>query len=364
MESKDLIQKRKIIHKQKKLKIKTKANKQFNYGLALLKSILAFLVVIRHNFDPRSTKNKIILKITSRNILFHVPSFFIMSFYFMYKNLLSLNPKIILNRFMRLLIPYIGWPIIIFNINRFLNKYFNKKLKDSYLLLKYQFLYGGAQFLLTFWYSWNLIAITLLFILIIFIFRKHALFILQIILICSYVVQYTEYHYKNIFLKYPNYNKFVIASLFESIPFSVTGFTLGYYKILDILKRHKIKSFILSIIIYKVIIDYNIFTRIKGVVFQGIDLNIQSICIIFIFSLFPSEKIKNEYLSKFLIIITNYTAGVYYLHVPIHWYFEDYIDSIKNRTFIGAIINYLICYFICFIGIKIFGKTPIKYLFC
>ena len=188
MESKDLIQKRKIIHKQKKLKTKTKANKQFNYGLALLKSILAFLVVIRHNFDPRSTKNKIILKITSRNILFHVPSFFIMSFYFMYKNLLSLNPKIILNRFMRLLIPYIGWPIIIFNINRFLNKYFNKKLKDSYLLLKYQFLYGGAQFLLTFWYSWNLIAITLLFILIIFIFRKHALFILQIILICSYVV--------------------------------------------------------------------------------------------------------------------------------------------------------------------------------
>ena len=99
-------------------------------------------------------------------------------------------------------------------------------------------------------------------------------------------------------------------------------------------------------------------------VFQGIDLIIQSISIVFIFSLFPSEKIKNEFISKFLIIITNYTAGVYYLHVPIHWYFEDYIDSIKNRTFIGAIINYLICYFICFIGIKIFGKTPIKYLFC
>ena len=282
----------------------------------------------------------------------------------MCKNLLSLNPKIIFNRLMRLLIPYIGWPLIIFNINHFLNKKFNKKLVDSYLLLKYQFLFGGTRFIFPFWYSWNLIAITLLFILIIFIFRKHALFILQIVLISSYVVQYTEFHYKNIFLKFPWYNRFVIASLFESLPCAVTGFTLGYYKIFDILRRNRIKAFVLSITICKVIIDYNIFTQIKGVVFQGIDLNIQSICIVFIFSLFPSEIIKNEYILKCLTAITNYSAGVYYLHVPIHSYMEDYIDSIKNKTFLGVIINYLICYFICFVGITIFGKTPIKYLFC
>ena len=198
----------------------------------------------------------------------------------------------------------------------------------------------------------------------IFIFRKHSLFILQIILISSYVVQYTEYHYKNIFLKFPWYNRFVITSLFESLPCAVTGFTLSYYKIFDILRRNRIKAFVLSITICKVIIDYNIFTQIKGVVFQGIDLNIQSICIVFIFSLFPSEMIKNEYILKFLTAITNYSAGVYYLHVPIHSYMEDYIDSIKNKTFLGVIINYLICYFICFVGITIFGKTPIKYLFC
>ena len=344
-------------------KFKLKANQQFNYGLALLKSISAFLIVIRHKFEASSTKNKIILKITSKKILFHVPSFLIMSFYFMCNNLLSLNPKLILNRLMRLLIPYIGWPIIIFYFNRFLNKNFNKNFVDSYLLLKYQLLFGGVRFIFPFWYSFNLIVITILLIVIIFIFRKHTLFILQIVFIFSYVVQYTEYHYKNIFLKYPWYNRFAIASLFESIPCAVTGFTLGYYKIFDFLKKYKIKTLILSITICKVIIDYNIFTQIKGVVFQGIDLNIQSICIVFIFSLFPSEKIKNKYFSKFLTLITNYSAGIYYLHVPIHWYFEDYIDYIKNKTFFGVIINYLICYFICFIGIKIFGKTPIKYLF-
>ena len=78
-----------------------------------------------------------------------------MSFYFMSKNLLSLNPKVILNRLMGLLSPYIGWPIIIFNFNRFLNKNFNKNFVDSYLLLKYQLLSGGVRFIFPCWYSFN-----------------------------------------------------------------------------------------------------------------------------------------------------------------------------------------------------------------
>ena len=86
--------------------------KVFNYGFAILKSIQSFLVVSAHNFKKESTKNKIILFITKERLL-HVPTFFILSFYFMHNNLLSLKPKIILNRLMRLLIPYIGWPIIV-----------------------------------------------------------------------------------------------------------------------------------------------------------------------------------------------------------------------------------------------------------
>ena len=37
-------------------KFKPKANQQFNYGLALLKSMSAFLIVIRHKFEASSTK--------------------------------------------------------------------------------------------------------------------------------------------------------------------------------------------------------------------------------------------------------------------------------------------------------------------
>ena len=98
--------------------------------------------------------------------------------------------------------------------------------------------------------------------------------------------------------------------------------------------------------------------------YQGINLNIQCICLIFIFSLFPSDKIKNKYLAKFLTQITNYTGGVFYLHVTVRDYCRVILDRVKSGTFSGVVIVYLICYFICFVGTIIFGKTPIKYLFC
>lgn len=205
---------------------------------------------------------------------------------------------------------------------------------------------------------------TIIFFIVVFIFRKHTLFILQLILIFSYAAQYSGYIYNNIYTKYEEYNRRVFGMFCESIPFAITGFTLGYYKVIDLFQKNRIKTLILSFSIYKVSMDFNIFSSVKGVAYQGIILNIQSISLIFVFSLLPFDKIKNIIILKFLTIITNYNAGVYYLHIPIHSYFMDYIDAIKKRTFYGSIMTYFICYVICFFGALLFSKTPIKYLFC
>ena len=152
---------------------------KINYGLSILKLIMEFLVVVVHNFNKLSTNNKIILYIT-RNRKLHVPSFFIMSFLFIHKSLLSLNTKIIFKRLMRLLLPYFIWPIIIWKINHYYNKKYNKNLSDSYEDLKKQLLFGH-WFTPQFWFLWNLVAITIFFIIIIIIFRKHYIFTLLII---------------------------------------------------------------------------------------------------------------------------------------------------------------------------------------
>ena len=338
-----------------------KNTKPFNYGLGILKSLLAFSVVIVHNFNPRTTRNEFILFIT-KNRKFHVPSFFIMSFYFISNKLLALNINFLISRLSRLFIPYILWPIIVWNINHILNAKYHTHFPDTYNILKLQLLWG-SRYMFQFWFQWNIIAITLLFFIIILIFRSHSLFFFVLLLILSYISQYSGYYMKYIYLKYPDYNRCTISRIFEMIPFGVTGLIFGYYKILNNFKSRRIKVLIISLVAFTAIQNYNIFANINGLTYYGINLNILSLCIIFIFALFPGDKIKNKYLLKFLILLSNNSSGVYYLHLTIHQYFRFYIDEIKKSTFFGVIINYLICYIICYFGLLIFGNTPLKYLF-
>ena len=80
-----------------------------------------------------------------------------------------------------------------------------------------------------------------------------------------------------------------------------------------------------------------IFSDLSGLSYYGIKLNILSTCLIFIFSLFPADLIKNKYFLKFLKISTNYSSGVYYLHREIRNYLRYYIKDIKYGTFNGSI---------------------------
>ena len=335
--------------------------KSFHYGFGILKSYLAFLVIVSHQFKRNTTKNVLILRITN-NIGYHVPCFFILSFYFSFKNLLSIKKANIINRFIRLLIPYFGWPIIILLINKIYNKIFDKKLPDTYEALKSQLILGST-YINQFWFQWNLIVSTLFFLIIIFIFRKNFQFILILILILFYYIQYSGNNFVNN-LNLRKNDKFTVGRMFEMIPLGVTGLTLGHYDIINKLYTIKFQTFIISLLIYNLIRDYKIFSNIKGFYYQGIELNIRAVCIVFIFSLFPSEKIKNKFLIKILDLITHYSAGPFYLHLSLKAYLLNYNDNIKNGTFLGIIINYLICYNISILGYKMFGKTFLKYLFC
>ena len=335
---------------------------KFNYGISILKVLLAFSVISTHCFNKNSTKNKIVLFLT-KNRRIHVPSFIIISFYFLSNNFVSFNLNYLLRRIKRILMPYIFWPIIIWIISIIFNlKKKDEKFPDSYQELKLQLLWGSL-FIPQFWFQWDLMAITFVFYIIIQIFRKHSLFILQLLLIMAYISQYSS-HYSNYFTKFPLYNKYTIGRILELIPFAISGFIFGFYKFFNIIKKNKVKTVILSIVIYNSIEGYNILTYIYGFGYSGIKLNIQSMCLIDIFSLFPSESINNYYLIKVITLLTKYTAGIFYLHISIYNFFKFYINDIKNGSFFGIILNYCICYTVCQIGMIFFSKTLIKYLFC
>ena len=309
---------------------KKELNKQlynYNFGFALLKNILAFDVIITHCFYKNKTQNNIIRFITKRRKV-HVPSFFIPTMIFMFSNLNNTYKK-----FQRL---------------------------SSFNILIFQLLTGQGQKLFHFWYLFDLIFTTLLFMEIIILFRKKHLFIINLLLIFSYFIQYSEYHRKIV----PYFHGIQgLSREIELLPFVVVGFTLNALNILKILENYKLNSFIMCLLIYNLANDYNIFIKIFGISYHGIKLNILSICLVILFSLFPSNKIKNKKLINRLKFITNYSGGIFYLHQVVHFFFKTYYKDIRDGTFNGVIQIYFISYIICMIGANVFSKTQLKFLF-
>jgi peptidoglycan/LPS O-acetylase OafA/YrhL len=81
-----------------------------------------------------------------------------------------------------------------------------------------------------------------------------------------------------------------------------------------------------------------------------------------LFSLFPLDNF-NKFAKMIIRHITNFTAGIYMLHIKIFEIFERRIDSIKKHTFLGCIIIYLLSYLTCLIFYSLFKRSKIKYLF-
>ena len=359
-----MFKKKRKYTKLKQKKIKKYLDTEFNIGLAILRPILALLVVITHFYNINNAKYiwKLIYKRTFR-FFFHVRTFFVMSFYFSYKTLVSNDYKKKFKRLERICIPYFLWPIIIFFINNNLLSNFMKILKNITLEeLKVQLLFGSS-FIGPLWYQWNLFFVTIFFIFITLLFKNHSNFIFIMISILSFIYQYNG---KNLqaFKKYTKYNvKYTIGRTIEILPYSAIGFIIASSGILNFLKKHRLKTIIACIYISYISVFYDIFIEKEGFEYNGLKMYFPSISLFIIFALFPSDKINNKIIIKIIKQITNYTAGVFYIHVPVYNYAVFYIKSLKNKTLKGCIIIYLICYLICFIGNHLFGKTILRNLF-
>ena len=173
--------------------IKNKTDKKYNFGLGFLKMILALDVICSHFYDKKHAKKIFINYFAYKNKV-HVPSFVIMSFYFVQKTLISLNFKLFGQRIIRLMIPYLGWPLIIFPLNNLiLAKILKLNKTYSFQDLKMQLLWGNT-YMIQYWFQEVLIFTTILFFILIFIFRKYHLFILQLLGIAAYVSEYSQYN--------------------------------------------------------------------------------------------------------------------------------------------------------------------------
>ena len=334
-----------------------KHKKEFIISFSILRMYLCFVVVNVHLFKNTRFKYKYLLKFLKNGI--SVPIFFIMSFFLCYKLFLLNDIKKIKLRLERLIIPYFLWPIIIWLFNNIFYFCLKMAMKISLYDLIIQIL-SGHNFVPVLWFQLNLIVITVLMFLIHKLFYNNALCILINLLILSYFFQYSNINFKY-FSQFSFYISFPFGRFMESFPFCISGYILGSSGIINSLKKKIIKSLYILVSVLFILIKYTMFFTIKGFYYQGIRLHIISIIIFIIFALNPFEKII--IIKKMIIFLTNYTSGIYYLHLPIGLFLSNYISLIRERTIFGSIIIYLICYLISLIGTILFGKTKLKHLF-
>ena len=261
-------------------------------------------------------------------------------------------------RFQRLLIPYIAWPIINWSINNIITFFTNINLRKSIEDLKKLFLTGHC-FNTVFWFQWNLIFETFIFIIVELIWHEYLIYILMNLVLSSYFLQYSNYNYR-LFYKLDFSKRFTFGRFIEIIPFSISIFILSYYQLINFLKDDKMKTIFICLFIFVIIFNYIIILEPKGFLYVGIKLNILSICLFIVFSLI-SFKFMNNF--KMILQISKFTPGIYYLHIPIMKYFINFITTIKNKQLFGSFLIYLICYFIRFIGSNIFKNSKLIYLF-
>jgi len=137
-----------------------------------------------------SRKRKLIRIIIKKH--FHVPIFFIISFYYLSKNYNQRNVNKISQRFERLLIPYLIWPIIVWIFNN-LFFLFNKINRFKRILSFYDFileLIFGRRYKGVFWFQFMIIFLTI-FLFILDFLEMNILLIFYILSIISYFSQYS-----------------------------------------------------------------------------------------------------------------------------------------------------------------------------
>jgi len=332
-----------------------KNNKKKNYGISLLRIILSFMVVIDHFYDNKKAKKYV-------NILYyHIPTFFVISFYYTNKTLVSFDRNKIKFRFKRLVFPYFCWTFISFCLNN-IYFYLCKRICPHKVYDLLNGLLNGMVFIVSLWFQNILIFTTLLLTIFIWLFKNDYLLIFQIFMILSYIIQYSGENYK--FFK-NHFNNFYAANygrFIDTFPNSLTGFFIASMKINNKIKYCKLRTIFICIFFLLIVTNYNFDSSLKSFRYGGLRLNIASCCIFFVF-FFSFEKVKNLLIIKIIDILSIYSAGIYFIHIIIG---KGYIIKLllvnKINTIFGCFNIYIISYMFCFLIDKIFGNTNLKHL--
>ena len=331
-------------------------------GIDILRVILCLWVVFVHYVDIHI--DHFLIK---KGV--HVPTFFLLSFYLYYKSLSKRYIDKIVNRFKRILIPYIGWVIIIYIINNLFIIFFSVGIYQYKLRIKDVFLQilTGSIYYKVFWFQFNLIFISLFLTIFSFFLKKNFLLSLYYFGIITYYIHISNFNHK-IINHYCTKNYIgTFGPIIELFPLASFGCILSSFDFLQKFRLFSLRSLLFLLFLLYILFKYETFVIHIG--FKASTKNILFnifVCpvLLLLFSCLKIENIKYLQIKKIIYIITRYTGGIYYIHYIFRDVLRKYSNYYKkNQTVFSVFIIYIISYAICFIGNKIFKNNKLKCLF-
>ena len=289
--------------------------KKIYLGIEILRTLLCFWIVLFHCSNYKKKHYKYFWR------LFHVPTFFVISFYFYYPLLHKRMIEKIKMRFQRLAIPYFLWPILIFFLNNIKIKAFVIEKLAKKISLKDLFtqIILGKGFHGVFWFQNNLIFLSLCFSILSFLFKNNFMQILHFLSAVSLYLHYSGKSYA--FFKFTKF-KSSLGTLIELAPLAVLGCVYNSINLLLIINNLPVYiKFILFFYIY-FLFEYDIFILPLGFRYPSVILYIIASTVLLV--LFGSLNIDKSKFRIIINIITNFTGGIYYIHTIVRDYLEKY----------------------------------------
>jgi len=334
------------------------SKREFNYGFAILRTIMCFEVILNHYWKEKSNPPDLfIFKIFSIFTGFAVCYFFFLSFFLSLDVLVSKNSLKIKKRIWRIGYPQIAWALIYWGIYKIIQIKIDLGVDFSDLF--WQLFTAHSQNLNgPMWYQVILLLITSIYIGIFYFAERKGLFIIWILLFLSLFLQYSGINYK-LFQSTRYEIKWTFGRFIEMIPYATLGVTCAYYKIFDKLKQNRLNACILFSLFCCFFIKYWIIKPANG---YGYEFDNRIVLVFFVTGLayfLPFEYLPEVFL-RILRTLTKYTLGIYCMHMAI----GKLLNFILNKTnvtidsFLVCIIIYVLGYFISYF----MSKIPTKYV--
>lgn len=331
------------------------ANKKYDYnwGIAILRALLAFAVVGGH-----FSSSEFFFKLISP---FAVPCFMFLSFVFFERHLYSDKYSYFIGRLKRLFIPYIVWPLIYLFVYSGMYSLFKVDFlgRDWKSCLFFQVLFGHS-ILPVLWFHWCLILLSVAAYCFSFL-PKVVLAVSLFFLIClCFLSQYSGLN--GVFsdlcfeLKYP------LGRFVEMIPYCIVGCVLGNFflsNFRELGQKSKALICLFSIIVFLIFNFIPEHHLCSDYGYAGCILFLKALALAFFFWFAPIGKCIEAHpkLMSCLKMTTRYTMGIYCVHFM--------IGQVVNRVLfvtndmLKCLLIYVASYVFCYVVDVLMGNNKL-----